>query len=368
MADPVQESAIVQAERAKASAIMEEARAIGNKLGEGLPIGSRGIESGARYAGSSHQGISIGQPFMTSHGPKPATLPTVEPVDSVCLNKAEQPTIFLVDNFLHGDKAKSEAGRFSDYPPVVKREFSETLEASLALIQIKSATASAGYPSRLFKINNIRSVNDLPNFLRSGDIVLTFIHSSLYAVGSDGEFEGRVNLDTLDVEADILFERFEQAIRAHWRNVATTPPPSIVRSQIDPDKIGISNFLQDVATLPLSKGGTQNIYYSIRIGVVDVGEIAGSALSVFEADIEANDRRNAMRALRRTKPEFGPLAVFAVKRGKYFEAVGRLLAYALLHELWHSALLTPGHPYGMSPNIIEGSLPAFDYVPLNKRL
>jgi hypothetical protein len=53
------------------------------------------------------------------------------------------------------------------------------------------------------------------------------------------------------------------------------------------------------------------------------------------------------------KNEFGPRAVAGIKDAAFLEAVGRGLAYNLLHEFWHATERRSDHPFDDQANTIE---------------
>jgi hypothetical protein len=93
----------------------------------------------------------------------------------------------------------------------------------------------------------------------------------------------------------------------------------------------------------------KHFFYSIRIGVVDVGWPTGQTIEDLPSGKEQVELFERLKGI----DEFGPQSVAAVKDAKFRESVGRGLAYLALHEFWHVAELTDEHPYQGGNRYIE---------------
>ena len=277
--------------------------------------------------------------------------PSIKEFDPKCIKV--KPKIYLIDEFF------TRNGNLTDFPKETFQFFERTLWASFDLLKVRAK----GIPAQeLFDFRRVKSLENVPEFLGSGDIVLGCAHlpiysverSSLSIIGSLAE-EGR----GLNRVVEQVHNRFWKVIVQRWKKVAQNPPPTNPPLK-DADRIATA--LSDVGRLVLRLHTGQQITasYAIHIGVVDVAYAAVQAIKVVKSE---SDRNTVFRILdmKGSLAQFGPQAVNAVAKAKikdprgYLSTVGQQLGYHVLHEFWHNANGRSGHPHGRNVNIIEGN-------------
>jgi len=226
----------------------------------------------------------------------------------------------------------------------------------------------SGPNQSLFKIENKPNLAQVPTFLGSGDVVLGFVHLPPYSIEDDELTVPPVSL--INRVMDKVFDRFQTKIDSQLKAVGNekTSVPKLRQPSPSDGKVGLSSFIHQAQTVKTKKDKDQKVFYSIRIGIVDVGFAGGDAVAVWP---EEKIRRKVLKLLSQVKnPDvgFGPQAVAFVRQNlnsqdikeigrlkDYLQAVGRELAYDLLHEFWHAAELTGEHPYEGGNIHIEGT-------------
>jgi hypothetical protein len=295
--------------------------------------------------------------------------------------QSKRPIVYLVDRFVAGpQQAEAELPRLSQYPADTLRVFRQTIERNLALLQIPK-----GGP--LFHIKSVRALADVPGFARGvpgflggGDVVLCLAHLPPYTL-SEGTLLVPPTTPLDGILARILAS-FRANFDAEWRAKADpssalpAPDSGALRRDALEGKAGISQAtIINNATIKV-KGtkATRLVYYNARVGIIDVGYPAAEGVFVWPSRVQGKVLKILARsAIDQPDASFGPLAVSWVKQNldpkvkeeskpetvtAFLEAVGRGLAYGLLHEFWHVSERTGDHPYGTGNNLIEGSAKA----------
>lgn len=279
-----------------------------------------------------------------------------------CIGDPEKkPTIFLVDEFFTG------ITRFSEYPPEAREAFQSTFAGNIDRLKISTANSA---PS-LFRIEAKTNLDQLPAFLGSGDVVLGFAHLPPYAVNT---IVSDLEIPPVSLVPRVLnrvVERFILKFESQLRIVTNLTIPEGRLRPIPPaaDNSGMSDFGRTVQTITTKDGKAHKIYFSVKIGVIDVGFPTAQAVQVWpERKIQDKILKVLSQPGKGDDLNFSPKAVASVPINinsqdnkesrhlkEYFQAVGRGLAYNLLHEFWHTAEEAPGHPYGLGNGIIEGT-------------
>jgi hypothetical protein len=273
--------------------------------------------------------------------------------------RATMPTIFIVDKFLGSE------GSLSQYPSEVISAFKEAFNSNISAINNM-------VPQRrqLFNIDYKpnTTIEHAPKILGSGDIVLAFYYSPPYKV-SQGVLSGKPSdvisdeflgpeVTTLQNELNKLFLRYADKLKAQWKIIADNPPPRDLDqpSKIELEDSGQSISFQNIGTIkPKTKSGEViKVFYSIKIGLIDVAFPAAQSTSVWGLQRERLKKLEVLK-----KAEFAATGVAALgaipEQGTlYLKAVGRGLAYNLLHEFWHAATLQKAH-HIRGNQYIEGS-------------
>jgi len=298
---------------------------------------------------------------------------------------SKRPIVYIVDRFVAGPQKKAQDfPRLSQYPPDTLRVFNDTIKRNIDLLQIGKAGA-------LFRIKNVRTLDDvpgfsptIPGFLGSGDVVLCLAHFPPYQVISGTmELPPASPLDGLLSE---ILRAFRRKFDAAWTAIADPssalplPDKPQVKTDALPGKAGISEAKIIEAVIKVKKTQAQRkVFYNARVGIIDAGFPAGAAVFVWPSSPRKEGSTETIQGriltiLGRSKEgepdaSFGPLAVSWVKQNldptvkkeskpetlkAYLEGVGRGLAKGLLHEFWHVTEVTQKHPYGEGNNRIEG--------------
>jgi hypothetical protein len=297
--------------------------------------------------------------------------------DAKCTGDAKKrPVIFLVEKFLNT------AGNLAEYPDETKKSFDENFKRNIDLLK-----ANPNLP--LFTIQRTPTLDQVRDFLGAGDIVLGFVHLPPYQLvkGEEvavkdketgekirktllTEIERRPS-GALEKEKDSLVNRFFKKIESRL-NAASDPqhPPKIKPPRItQPGEdvgIGIGVAIHGALQVKLKKGDEKKVFFSIRVGIIDVGFPASQSVEVW-ADPQIRDKILKILATPE-KSGFGPQTVSLVKQkvnpnnkreidglNDYLKSVGRGLAYNLLHEFWHAAQRTEDHPFERGDAHIEGT-------------
>jgi hypothetical protein len=283
-----------------------------------------------------------------------------------CVDNKTKPSVFLVNKFLLGQNNEQKEGSLSEYPEETRQSFEHTFKTNLSLFMLKTAnTPSSKDSPLLFEFRPVDDIVSVPHFLGAGDIVLAFVFfPSLYQIDADADTLKAGISDIVKKALDDLSGRFKADISSQWQKVVDPAyrlpkDPSTVPGETGTfSEVGQSLSTQYSSSIKLRKGGkVQKMFYSYKVGVVDVGHPAADSVFVWA---NTKDRKQMLSILgqpevttdpKKTKPiAFGPKAVARVasmagdKKGEYLKSVGRGLAYNLLHEFWHVTSNISDHP------------------------
>jgi hypothetical protein len=278
--------------------------------------------------------------------------------------KAAPPKVFLVDRFVgqKGQPAPTEG--LVDYPAETNTKFKEIFEKEVRRLERRTAKdgPDAKNVPRLFKIEQVKSLQNVPKLLQGGDVILVAIHlPDIYT-------PERMADDSASAPVSLMQEVIQQMVRESWleldrhwpkeKNAEKLPAlPQVVTERGTQDP-GLSFSFHQVRTI-----GKKNIFWSVRIGMIDVGWLANDATRVF-SEPEVQKELRAALAGDEAKPSLGPAAVAAAcnvsdavksRRDVFLKTVGKGLAYNFLHEFVHVTCGLPEHPFGTGSEEIEGS-------------
>lgn len=280
---------------------------------------------------------------------------------------AAKPRIYLVHQFLAGQ------GSLYDYPFGVLDSFDKTFDRNMDVLRRRSSQdSSSSRAPRLFDVVRVRDLKGVPKFLGSGDVVLGFTRFPPYEVSQlQDELVGPQaatptgSYNPISAAIDSLADRFWNAIVAQWKSKASNSPPVRGKRETAIPQVGISVSRLEPDRLVLRSGGSAEVYYGYRLGIVDTAFPAAAALTAWDNSEVRHKRLQTLSA-----KDFSPAAVReaagATPRGaSYLAIVGRGLAYNLLHEFWHVAERRADHPYPFSFRTIEnekGTLPGVEGI------
>jgi hypothetical protein len=274
-----------------------------------------------------------------------------------------KPKVFLIDTFINAGDDPTR--KLSAYPAETRQAFDREFMANLALLPLRKATDG---PKKqvppLFEVTTIPNLDGVPKLLGAGDVVLGFAYFPPYDAEQMAE-DTPVPTPQLAAEMQKLVRALWQAMTEAWAKVAIDPKghPGLPKPEGPPaGDSGLSTFFFPlIDNVKLKTGKQQKLYWSLRLGLVDVGWPASDALRV-----ETLERKRVVLQQVLGQPDdeaqgFGPKAVAAVAeasdglRERYLEVVGKGLAYTALHEFWHVAAGGAKHPARGGSEIIESS-------------
>jgi hypothetical protein len=281
-----------------------------------------------------------------------------------CIN-AVKPVVYIVERFWEPPNPQTPLGLRS-YPPEVVESFLATMRANLALINIgTSKTPREKWSVPLFQLRTVATIEDVPKLPPGGDVVLGFMHfPDLYQLAVDPgrppETIDSLPAEKLSASMDRLVQRFYDAMTAKWEKLVTELLSK--RQRAAPSgTVGTSYIKRHDYKVHLKAGGKEKkVVYTQRYGLIDVAHPAVDSLSVWS---EGSQRAAMLSALFNADLRLGPAVVAKVGKADaggpaYLRAVGRGLAYNLLHEFWHAARGSGDHPLGEQGNTMIEQQPS----------
>lgn len=271
-----------------------------------------------------------------------------------CIN-AVKPVVYVVERFWE----KTPLG-LRNFPPEVVETFLDTVRANLALINIgTSKTPRDKWNVPLFTLKTVATIQEVPKLPPGGDVVLGFSHfpDSYYKSRMDPALAPLV-FGTLADSMARLAQRFYEAILVKWEKVVADLPSEREKPEAAPD-LGISLYYPIDREVNLKAGGKKKVVNRTRLGLIDIGAPIAGALDVWPV----NRIGSKLDKLLEANPRLGPAVV--AEQGKaaatgpaYLRAVGRGLAYNLLHEFWHAARGSADHFLGKNDHDLIESDPS----------
>src|SRR5215210_5992802 len=207
-----------------------------------------------------------------------------------CVKAKTKPRLFLVNKFLLGKNKDQKEGNLSEYPEETKQSFDYTFKSNLSLFKLKTAKdpSSKDSPS-LFEFRTVEDFAGVPRFLGAGDIVLGFVHfPSTYQIDEAADTLKAGLSNHVRKALDDLIERFRGDMVTQWKKVVD-PAYSLPKdSSTAPGETGtFSELGQSISSqyensIKLKKEGKmQKIFYSYRLGLIDVGHPAADSVFVW---------------------------------------------------------------------------------------
>jgi hypothetical protein len=283
---------------------------------------------------------------------------------SPACTKAAAPKVFLVDRFVGQVGQPPPTEGLADYPTETTTKLKELFEKELGRLERRTAKdgPDAKNVPRLFTIERVKSLQDVPKLLQSGDVILAAIHlPDVYSVDQMADDSASAPVSLMK---DVIQKRIEESwaeLDKSWAKVKDAKKipvrPKAVTDEAGQDP-GLSWALHQVHTV-----GKRNIFWSLRIGLIDVGWPAIDATRIFSQDPVRTALRAELAGGEAENPSLGPAAVAAAsnssdavksKRDVFLKTVGKGLAYNFLHEFVHATCGQPGHPFGSGSEEIEG--------------
>ncbi len=280
-----------------------------------------------------------------------------------CIRSQSKPVVFLLNSFLKTPNIGN-TGDFSAYPPDVKDSFNQVINKSFSLLFMRDsqdAQSRRGVP--LFEIRRINSLSDVPTILNVGDIVAGFDHTPPYEVAS---IDNSITYPPASDEARIsrfVLERFKKSFREKFEQKFSTKllPSSNEKIEEAGDMGGFSDgsFFKFEATR--RTGGAFKGYFHEAVSIVNIASPAIESLYVYTDKSIIEKAKKILKEGQFDIPSVKKVAdsCGVSKKIEYLKAVGRGLAYSLLHEFWHNATGESQHPSGSGGMIERGPHPRF---------
>jgi hypothetical protein len=197
----------------------------------------------------------------------------------------------------------------------------------------------------LFRMDTALGWDRLPKLFGTGDILVVFFERPPYVIERDSlSYDGSLQPDLMRQAAEKTFSKLVSNQRERWQQLSADPFPEPGELNGGDDAMGKGYMVLWNAPVTLRKGGARKVSLAVRLAVIDAGQACGNALDWYS---DQSRRAEAIGKFPRDGMgyQLGPPTVQAQEE-EFQSAVGRLLAYMVLHEICHCTGQR-GHPTGL---------------------